>query len=170
MPSAATAPLAADDIDPIDGLREVANVAMGRAGDLLGRVLNLFDIDHFKRVNDNYGHPVGDQVLRRVAEVVRHTARATDIAGRYGGEEFGLLLIETSERGALMMAERLRRMVAAESIETNAGAISITISLGIAELGSLVDNGKAWIECADQGLYAAKRGGRNQVVLYAPVT
>ncbi len=130
--------------------------------------LILFDIDHFKRVNDNYGHPAGDQVLRRVAEVVRYTARATDIAGRYGGEEFGLLLIETSERGALMMAERLRRMVSAESIETDAGAISVTISLGVSELGAVVDNTKAWIECADQALYAAKRGGRDQVVLYRP--
>ena len=128
--------------------------------------LVLFDIDHFKRVNDAYGHPAGDEVLRRVSEVLKASVRATDICGRYGGEEFAVLLIDTTVDNALILAERLRLALSGESIETAAGTISVTISLGISQLSADVENHERWIETADQALYRAKRGGRNRSVVH----
>ena len=128
--------------------------------------LVLFDIDHFKRVNDTYGHPAGDEVLRRVSEVLKASVRATDICGRYGGEEFAMLLIDTTVDNALILAERLRLALSGESIETAAGTISVTISLGISQLSADVEDHERWIETADQALYRAKRGGRNRSVVY----
>jgi len=128
--------------------------------------LIMFDIDHFKRVNDTYGHQVGDQVIQRVADVLRELVRDADIAGRYGGEEFAVLLPDTDKAGGAMLAERLRKVVEEQTVESEAGPVRFTISLGVADLGYPTDDYKQLIEWADQALYASKRGGRNRVTVY----
>jgi diguanylate cyclase (GGDEF)-like protein len=130
--------------------------------------LLLFDIDHFKRVNDTYGHPAGDEVIRQVAAVTKQSTRVTDICGRYGGEEFAVLLINTSAEQSLVFAERLRQAVSGMAIETDAGTLSVTISLGIAELSSAITNHERWIALSDQALYRAKQGGRNRTEVAVP--
>jgi len=124
--------------------------------------LLLFDIDHFKRVNDTHGHPAGDEVIRQVARLTKHSARATDICGRYGGEEFAVLLINTSAEQALVFSERLRLAIAEARIDTDAGTLSVTISLGISELSSEIKDSAQWIALSDQALYRAKQAGRNR--------
>jgi diguanylate cyclase (GGDEF)-like protein len=129
--------------------------------------LVMFDIDHFKKVNDAYGHPAGDEVIRQTAAVLRSTIRTTDIAGRYGGEEFGVILVDTAAQDALVVAERLRNAIAAHPVRYEQQTICYTISLGVAEtLDGLADH-KAWIERADQALYASKHAGRNRSTLAA---
>lgn len=125
--------------------------------------LVLFDLDHFKRVNDTYGHTAGDEVLRQVAGVVERSVRATDISGRYGGEEFAVLLIDTSAEQALILAERLRVAISGESIETDSGTLSVTVSMGIAQLSPEIRNHQQWITASDQALYRAKQDGRNRI-------
>ncbi len=124
----------------------------------------LCDVDHFKAVNDTHGHPVGDQVLREVAKVLAAEARATDIVARYGGEEFAIVMPETDARGASTIAERIRMRMMQEVFPSAQGAFSVTISMGIAALGPGTATKADLIELADQRLYAAKRGGRNQVI------
>ncbi len=128
--------------------------------------LVMFDIDHFKKVNDTYGHQAGDAVIRAVADAVRETARATDIPGRYGGEEFGVILIDTTARNGRVFAERLRKRIAATPVEHEGRTIVFTISLGIAEATETMDTPQQWLEVADQALYSAKRGGRNRTVIH----
>ena len=122
----------------------------------------MFDIDHFKKINDGYGHQAGDEVLRHTAAILRECIRATDVAGRYGGEEFAVILVDTPTEGGRIFAERLRTTLEASSVPYQGQAIRCTISLGLAELGEGVTEPKQWIERADQALYQAKRGGRNQ--------
>jgi diguanylate cyclase (GGDEF)-like protein len=124
----------------------------------------MFDIDHFKRVNDQYGHPVGDQILRGLAERCRLNSRSIDVACRYGGEEFIIFLPDTTAEVAQAVAERLRRVVMEASFPTDAGPLGITISIGAAQALER-DVLKTLIERADHALYAAKRTGRNRVVL-----
>jgi two-component system, cell cycle response regulator len=122
------------------------------------------DIDHFKVVNDTYGHPAGDDVLRGVAQMLREQARDTDVVARYGGEEFAVVMPETDLRGAQVIAERLREAVAARVFPTELGPVHVTLSVGLAASpadGSEVD---ALVQLADQCLYQAKRQGRNRVV------
>ena len=128
--------------------------------------LILFDIDLFKDVNDEFGHQAGDEVIRVTAEQIRDKVRATDIPGRYGGEEFGIVLIDTTAESARFLAERLRKSIEALTVEYEGEEISFTISLGVAEISDEMRNYKAWLEYADQALYCAKDSGRNQVVLY----
>ena len=128
--------------------------------------LILFDIDFFKDVNDEYGHQAGDEVIRITAEQVRDKVRATDIPGRYGGEEFGIVLIDTTAESARFLAERLRKSIEALAIEYEDNEINFTISLGIAEISDEMRNYKEWLEYADQALYSAKDSGRNMVVLH----
>jgi len=128
--------------------------------------LVMFDIDHFKKVNDTYGHPAGDEVIRQVSGRLRETMRTTDIAGRYGGEEFVTILVDTAADGAQIFAERLRSVVAAQTVRHDQHEIRYTISLGVAEMHERIEGPKQWIECADRALYEAKHGGRNRVVLY----
>jgi diguanylate cyclase (GGDEF)-like protein len=128
--------------------------------------LIMFDIDHFKKVNDTHGHPAGDEVIRQTAARLRETMRATDVAGRYGGEEFAVILVETAAEGALTFAERLRGAIAAQTVRHERIEIRYTISLGVAEIGERIDTPKQWIECADRALYEAKHGGRNRAMLY----
>jgi diguanylate cyclase (GGDEF)-like protein len=128
--------------------------------------LIFFDIDHFKHVNDNYGHQAGDKVLAGVAKVLGGRMRPSDITARYGGEEFVLLLPDTDAPGAAVVAERLRRRLA-EAIHDigNGSVLRITASAGHATLqpGSQA-TGETLLANVDAALYAAKRGGRNRVV------
>jgi diguanylate cyclase (GGDEF)-like protein len=124
----------------------------------------ILDIDHFKRVNDHYGHATGDQALRQLAERCRNGSRAIDLVGRYGGEEFVLLLTETHIGTARVVAERLRQSIMDEPIQTDSGPLRITVSIGVAEAKS-TETLKELIERADESLYEAKRNGRNQVVV-----
>src|SRR4029077_11360224 len=123
----------------------------------------MVDVDFFKKVNDQYGHASGDDVLRRVAAALSAGVRATDLAARFGGEEFIVLLAECDLSAVAVIGERLRAAIAAESIETPTGAISVTASIGIATaVGASVDVERL-IARADAALYAAKRTGRNRV-------
>lgn len=126
----------------------------------------MIDIDHFKQVNDTYGHAVGDQVLRAVAERCRCNLREVDVLGRYGGEEFVVLLPETELEAARQAAERLRRQVGQTSISTDQAPVTITLSLGVATLGAECADLAGLLECADQMLYAAKQAGRNRVYVW----
>ncbi|GAA5316004.1 MAG: sensor domain-containing diguanylate cyclase [Candidatus Pelagadaptatus aseana] len=127
--------------------------------------LIMFDIDHFKRVNDEYGHPTGDAVIRETAEEVLRQVRDLDIAGRYGGEEFGIILTETDADGAVKLAERLRASIEQLVVEHEDYRVRFTISLGVVELNESYGNYKAWLEKTDQALYESKKQGRNTVTL-----
>ncbi|MCE9645839.1 MAG: diguanylate cyclase [Chloroflexi bacterium] len=122
----------------------------------------LFDIDHFKEVNDRHGHTIGDQVLCELADRCRTGSRAVDLVCRYGGEEFIVLLPETNLESARSVAERLRQKIMKDPFESDAGTLEITISIGVAESNEY-DTLQTLIERADIALYEAKRGGRNQV-------
>jgi len=125
--------------------------------------LLMLDIDHFKQINDRHGHPAGDQVIRNVAALVRETLRGPDTVGRYGGEEFGILLPDTDAVGATVIAERIRERVAAATL-VREGDIRGTVSIGVAEATvDLADVGE-WIVRADRALYRAKALGRNRTV------
>jgi two-component system, cell cycle response regulator len=131
--------------------------------------LLLFDIDHFKRINDTYGHPAGDAVLKNLAQVVSRAIRAEDIFARYGGEEFAVIARELESAPAYAFAERLRRIVETTKFEAEGYHIPVTISIGIATLGptNFLDESDM-IRESDQNLYAAKRSGRNRVERSAP--
>jgi diguanylate cyclase len=127
--------------------------------------LLMCDIDHFKRVNDTFGHAAGDAVIQAVAKAVKKNLRETDVAGRYGGEEFAVLLVDTTEDQALFFAERLRKTVENLAIEYNQQLLRVTISVGIAEYHNTMLEHRHWIESADKALYTSKANGRNQVTL-----
>ena len=127
--------------------------------------LVMFDIDHFKHINDTYGHQVGDKVLRAVADRVRSLVRNVDIPGRYGGEEFAVLLPDTGKAGAAIFAERLRKAVEGDEIIHEGESIRCTISLGVADLSVPANEYKQLIERADQAMYRAKKSGRNKVMV-----
>lgn len=128
--------------------------------------LVMLDIDHFKAINDTYGHPAGDEVIRHLANLLASLARKTDIVGRYGGEEFGVVLVDTDSVNAEIYCERVRR--AAESIEVAAGGekISFSVSLGLSELQEETTTPAQWITQADQALYHAKQNGRNRFSVF----
>jgi two-component system cell cycle response regulator len=126
----------------------------------------VVDIDYFKAVNDGHGHDAGDDVLREFALRIRKSIRNIDLACRYGGEEFVIVMPETDMAVASMVAERLRRRIAGEPFAIQQGArnLEVTISIGIAALGASGDNAASILKRADQALYRAKRDGRNRVV------
>jgi len=127
--------------------------------------LVLFDVDHFKKVNDTYGHPVGDQVLVQIAATVRREVRNEDVFARYGGEEFALVLRGIDIIGARSVGERLRSKISQFRIPLEQDELGVTVSVGCASLATLADQTpEALILASDQRLYAAKRGGRNRVV------
>ncbi len=129
----------------------------------------MLDVDHFKSVNDTYGHAAGDQVLHQLADLAQLTLRPSDVFGRLGGEEFALLLPETGGDEAVVAAERLRQAIAAHVIHLPDGrTLRITASFGVAALAAETSVA-AWLERADTMLYAAKAGGRNQTRLAEPV-
>ncbi len=128
--------------------------------------LLLLDADHFKKINDQYGHLTGDETLKQVAQILRENIREIDIAGRYGGEEFGIVLPETDMQGALLVAERIRKAAAARTIKAYDAALRITISTGISAYpadGKMVEE---LIDKADWALYRAKSQGRNCVIAF----
>lgn len=127
--------------------------------------LVMFDIDHFKKVNDTYGHTTGDEVIRHTAAVTRRYFRQSDSIGRYGGEEFGVILPETDAESARVICERVREHIARHPVQTDAGVISYTISMGIAEPGNSQENHTHWMQQADLALYASKNAGRNKVTV-----
>jgi two-component system, cell cycle response regulator len=160
-----------------DGLTGLTNhrTFQQRFADLLERAarhghrvaLLLCDVDHFKKVNDNYGHPVGDEVLRRVARVLQEVPRKIDIPARYGGEEFAVLLDNVDVAQAKQVAERIRIEISRVVVESEKGPLSVTESIGVA---AFPDDGKdraTLIERADLALYHAKHTGRNRVVTWA---
>ena len=129
--------------------------------------LLLFDIDHFKSLNDNYGHQAGDAVLRDVVQAVQSVLRPEDVLARYGGEEFAVILKNVSSRGVHVMAERVRVAVEELQIDWQGQAIRTTISVGGAYLARtvVIENPSAMVAAADEALYQAKHQGRNRVVL-----
>jgi two-component system cell cycle response regulator len=126
----------------------------------------VIDIDYFKAINDAHGHDAGDDVLREFATRIKKSIRGIDLACRYGGEEFVIIMPETDMAVATIVAERLRRRIASEkfSIQQASGSIEVTISIGIATLDTADDDAGSILKRADQALYRAKRDGRNRVV------
>ena len=133
-----------------------------------GRVATLLmlDIDHFKRINDEHGHLCGDEVIRNVAALLRDSLREQDVPGRYGGEEFGVILPETDAEGGYVIAERIRTRIDRALLHAAAG-VRGTVSVGIAELGPGEAGYTDWIAHADRALYAAKAAGRNRSERYS---
>jgi diguanylate cyclase (GGDEF)-like protein len=120
------------------------------------------DIDHFKRINDSYGHDIGDVVIRGLGEILKHQKRATDLVARFGGEEFVVLCEQTDEKGAMLLAERIRDELGRTTFRTAKGAVSVTCSIGLA---TFPDAGQEWdslFRAADEALYVSKRSGRNR--------
>lgn len=132
----------------------------------------MTDIDHFKKFNDTYGHQIGDEVLKKVASIIKSRARKSDIAARYGGEEFAVVLPETSEDGAMQMAEYIRKEIEESILEVEGRGLKITISIGVSHF-----NGNSPIEIskeelikrADTALYKSKESGRNRVTKYGSI-
>lgn len=159
-----------------DGLTGLTNhrTFQDRFADMLERTkrhgheaaILLCDVDHFKKVNDTYGHPVGDEVLRRVARVLQDAARKIDITARYGGEEFVVALESTNLEGAIQLAERIRSDVGSLILDSDKGAFSVNMSIGVAISPGDGRDRAQLIEHADHALYHAKESGRNRVVSY----
>jgi two-component system, cell cycle response regulator len=126
--------------------------------------LAMIDIDFFKKVNDTYGHAVGDDVLKRAAALYRESIRSTDLVARYGGEEFAVMMPETTLIDAETFAEKMRGLVETTPLETQIGPLSITVSVGVASVPhTRIHSAKELIIAADKALYRAKKAGRNQV-------
>ncbi len=161
-------------IDPLTG---VANLRffMERAQYDLARIwryggalsMMLLDVDHFKSVNDSFGHAAGDQVLRGMAGVCQETLRDSDLLGRIGGEEFAIVLPETEVDGAFGVAERIRSMVETTKFGYEDRLIDVTVSIGVAACGKEGETIEEVMKRADTALYDAKRSGRNKVVTAA---
>jgi diguanylate cyclase (GGDEF)-like protein len=126
----------------------------------------MLDIDYFKKVNDTYGHDIGDEVLRRVAQTCERLMRATDLSVRYGGEEFCFLFPETNADGAFVIAEKLRNAIGGMEIEAADRTFSITASFGISQCEHKGDSLEQLIKRSDQALYEAKRKGRDRAVVW----
>jgi diguanylate cyclase (GGDEF)-like protein len=132
--------------------------------------LLLVDVDHFKRVNDSHGHLTGDEVLRALAAELRQQVRESDVVGRFGGEEFTVLLPRTDDAGACRIAERLRASAARLSVTAAGARISVTVSIGVAVFGPHGGDLFELLAAADAALYRAKDSGRDQVRVYAQAT
>ncbi len=127
----------------------------------------LVDIDHFKKINDTYGHPFGDEVLIVVAGLLKNAVRGADAVGRLGGEEFLILLPHTPGDRALIVAERIRVEVESHPFSCNDRPVKATVSLGVVSYPSpALQNKEALLKAVDQALYAAKKSGRNQIVIW----
>ncbi len=139
-----------------------------RTGETLA--VMMIDIDHFKSINDLYGHPVGDEVLRRLADITQNSIRPDDYFSRYGGEEFCILLRSTTENEAWELAERLRQDYAKFTLNVGEKSVNITVSIGVADSTSIGLEFTSLVSAADQALYRAKQDGRNQVVTYSSLS
>lgn len=141
------------------------------AEEVLGRrsfSLLIVDADHFKAVNDTYGHKVGDEVLKSLANALTASLRQEDVAARLGGEEFGVILRTANHDEAARVAERIRARIADEAIEANGRSIRVTVSIGVATSSDCEASAKVLFEAADQALYRAKQSGRNRIVESPP--
>ncbi len=128
----------------------------------------IADIDFFKKVNDTYGHDVGDVVIKGLGDILKRQKRTTDVVARFGGEEFVVLCEETDERGAMLLAERIREELGKTTFHAAAGPLQVTCSVGVA---TFPDAGRDWdalFKAADEALYTSKRGGRNRSTAWAP--
>jgi diguanylate cyclase (GGDEF)-like protein len=131
--------------------------------------LILLDVDHFKQINDDYGHTTGDAALRQLTQALSLLTRQEDVLARYGGEEFALLARGIDRNSTLVLAERIRRAVELQRLETDQGAIAFTVSVGVAYCApGEATNAQLLFEAADRALYAAKDAGRNSISI-APV-
>jgi two-component system, cell cycle response regulator len=130
--------------------------------------LVIFDLDHFKRINDTYGHVPGDQVLIQLAELVQSVLRTEDVFARYGGEEFVIILRGTALADAGVLAERIRAAVEQRPFMSGETRLPVTVSVGVAAADAAIDDPLALVEQADAALYAAKEAGRNRVLLKYP--
>ena len=127
----------------------------------------MFDIDHFKKFNDTYGHQTGDMVLKTLGGLVGELIRDSDLSARYGGEEFILLMYHTASQEAFMIAERLRKAVEQHKFRADNLVLTVTISVGVASFPHPeIADAKTLIECADKALYRAKEEGRNRVIAF----
>ena len=131
--------------------------------------LLMLDIDHFKKFNDTYGHLTGDQVLKDVAHVIRDCIRIEDLAARFGGEEFAVLLIQCDADQGLIIGERIRHAIERKSVEFAGRALSVTVSIGVAHTSTeqLVPDSSTLIDRADRALYSAKHAGRNRTLAFS---
>jgi two-component system cell cycle response regulator len=150
----------------LDALAKELRFAMRHGTSL---VLVMFDIDHFKRINDTFGHLVGDHVLAQLGKLAHSVIRTEDVFARYGGEEFGIVARSISLDQGAQLAERLRVQVEATPFVTGSQAVRATLSLGVAEWQPHLAEPEQFIEAADEALYEAKRSGRNRVVQRRPV-
>ena len=132
----------------------------------------MIDLDHFKDINDSFGHLAGDEVLKSVGKVLKESCRVYDVPGRYGGEEFCVVLPETRVRNTTTVAERIRERLATTQLPLGGQSVTVTASIGIAGTDSLGEEGvlsaSALVERADRALYAAKHHGRNRIEMWAP--
>jgi diguanylate cyclase (GGDEF)-like protein/PAS domain S-box-containing protein len=146
---------------------ECASSEFARAGRYRRELaILMLDVDHFKHINDTHGHATGDQTLMNMAQCMQRLLRATDWPARWGGEEFAVLMPETTLAGAALLAERLRAELAALEVETPGGPLRFTISIGVAARADDDRHFMALMERADAALYAAKHGGRNRVHIH----
>ena len=129
----------------------------------------LFDIDKFKKFNDTFGHQLGDEMLKYVVQIAKKRLRETDVLSRYGGEEFVVVLPNTTAIAAFAVAEDIRKYIASSFLSHNEKSMNVTISIGIAEtLPNDNNHLEKLIQFADKALYVAKEAGRNQSVIYSP--
>lgn len=128
--------------------------------------LVMFDIDHFKKINDNYGHLAGDKVIQHISHLLKQSLRETDCAGRYGGEEFSVVLAHTCAKDALNFADRLRKKIEQSELVFEEESIKVTVSMGISDINDQLENSGQWLAYADRALYQAKESGRNNCVIY----
>jgi diguanylate cyclase (GGDEF)-like protein len=169
-----------ESIATVDGLTGVLNRrgledAALKMQDICKRInlsmaVLLIDIDHFKKVNDQYGHLSGDDVLRHLAKEIMGVLRSSDVLGRYGGEEFCVFMPNTTESDALGLAERIRAAVEASPLKINRTTIKATVSIGVADSVRAGYDFKGLVATGDSAMYAAKNGGRNRVMSYTQIT
>lgn len=126
----------------------------------------MMDVDHFKKYNDKYGHLVGDAVLREIARIMKSCSREIDLLGRFGGEEFAIILPDTSKEGALLAAERIRQQIAKQQINVYDEELKATISIGVANYPADAKISEELIDKSDWALYRAKKMGRNRVCAF----
>jgi diguanylate cyclase (GGDEF)-like protein len=166
-----------EQLSVIDGLTQVYNyrffdTEIRRHFDLATRheralALLMLDLDNFKKVNDTFGHRIGDQVLYEISNLIAQGIRSSDVLARYGGEEFAVILPETTQEEAFMLAERLRVSIASNPLDMANGPSRMTVSIGIAALPSPhIETAVQLVEAADRALYLAKSEGRNCVRRY----
>jgi two-component system, cell cycle response regulator len=165
-----------EDLATTDGLTGLFNkralTEIGRqkllAAERFKKPLSLLicDIDFFKKVNDNFGHDIGDVVIKGFADVLKRVKRDTDAVGRFGGEEFVLVCEQTDTRGAELLAERIRSELAGTVFHTPQGPLQVTCSVGVSTFPAAGQDWEQLFKSTDEALYASKRGGRNRVTVW----